>query len=74
MAQVDGVSSVTNITIKNEDTYKVSEGYSGNAFDILGATENNIVYPSLDPSIFEIKYPLKDIVGSVEGSEQGGLY
>ena len=66
---VDGVASVTNVDIVNK--YKVSEGYSGNAYDIVGATKNNIVYPSLDPSIFELKYPLKDIVGSVEGTNTG---
>ena len=69
---VDGVASVTNVEIVNK--FKTSEGYGGNAYDMVGATKNNIIYPSLDPSIFELKYPLKDIVGSVEGSEQGGLY
>ena len=54
--------------------YKTSEGYSGNAYDVEGATKNNIVYPSLDPSIFELKYPLKDIIGSVEGTNTGGNY
>jgi len=72
IAQVEGVASVTNITINNDNTYKVSEGYSGNAFDTAGATENSIVYPSLDPSIFELKYPGRDIIGSVEGTNTGG--
>ena len=67
---VEGVASVVNIDMVNK--YKVSEGYSGNAYDIVGATKNNIVYPSLDPSIFELKYPLKDIIGSVEGTNTGG--
>ena len=65
----DGVASVVNVDIVNK--YKVSEGYGGNAYDIVGATKNNIVYPSLDPSIFELKYPLKDIIGSVEGTNTG---
>jgi len=72
IAQVEGVASVTNITINNDNTYKVSEGYSGNAFDTAGAIENSIVYPSLDPSIFELKYPGRDIIGSVEGTNTGG--
>jgi len=66
---VDGVASVTDVSIENK--YKTSEGYSGNAYDMVGATKNNIIYPSLDPSIFELKYPLKDIVGSVEGTNTG---
>jgi hypothetical protein len=66
---VDGVASVVNVGIVNR--YKTSEGYSGNAYDIVGANKNNIVYPSLDPSIFELKYPLKDIRGSVEGTNTG---
>ena len=69
---VDGVASVTDMSIVNR--YKTSEGYSGNAYDITSATKNNIVYPSLDPSIFELKYPLKDIIGSVEGTNTGGNY
>ena len=70
ISTVEGVASVTNVSIVNK--YKTSEGYSGNAYDIEGATKNNIVYPSLDPSIFELKYPLKDIFGSVEGTNTGG--
>jgi len=66
---VDGVASVTDVSIENK--YKTSQGYSGNAYDMVGATKNNIIYPSLDPSIFELKYPLKDIVGSVEGTNTG---
>ena len=66
---VDGVASVVNVNIVNK--YKVSEGYSGNAYDIVSATKNNIVYPSLDPSIFELRFPLKDIKGSVEGTNVG---
>ena len=42
-----------------------SEGYSKLAYDIKGATINEILYPSLDPSIFEIKYPDTDIQGRV---------
>ena len=69
MALVDGVASVVNVGIVNR--YKTSEGYSGNAYDIVSATKNNIVYPSLDPSIFELRFPLKDIRGSVEGTNVG---
>ena len=43
------------------------DGYSGNVYDILSATKNGIVYPSLDPSIFELKFPNTDIEGKVVG-------
>ena len=49
-----------------ENKHKVSGGYSGNVYD-LDATRDGIVYPSLDPSIFELKYPNIDIEGRVVG-------
>ena len=69
---VDGVASVVNVKIVNK--FRTSEGYSGNSYDIDSATKNGIVYPSLDPSIFELKKPLTDIVGSVVGTNtnEGG--
>ena len=61
--QIKGVQTVRKVTINN----KVGEnlGYSKYGYDILGATKNNIIYPSLDPSIFEVKYPNSDILGRV---------
>lgn len=61
--QISGVQTVKNIEIVN----KVGEniGYSKYAYDIKGATQSNIIYPSLDPSIFEVKYPNIDIQGKV---------
>ena len=40
-------------------------GYSQYAYDITAATQNQVVYPSLDPSIFEVRYPELDIKGKV---------
>lgn len=60
---IEGVQTVQNVTITNlvgEDL-----GYSKYAYDIPAATQNNVVYPSLDPSIFEVKYPNQDIQGRV---------
>lgn len=37
--------------------------YSSNQYNVDDATKGKIVYPSLDPSIFEVKYPNKDIKG-----------
>ena len=61
MDRVEGVQSVTDIEITNK--YDTKEGYSGHVYDIEAATKNRIIYPSLDPCIFEIKYPNKDIKG-----------
>ena len=58
-----GVQTVTNVAIKNlNDT---TSGYSGVVYDIAGATKNGIIYPSLDPAIFEVKYPNADIRGRI---------
>ena len=75
----DGVSAVIAPTDNNEDGLPVlienkfleSGGYSGNVYDIKGATKNGVVYPSLDPSIFELKYPNIDIEGRVIGDSAG---
>jgi hypothetical protein len=60
---IEGVQTVQNITINN----LVGEnlGYSKYAYSIPAATQNNTIYPSLDPSIFEVKYPNTDIQGRV---------
>jgi hypothetical protein len=60
---IEGVQTVQDITINN----LVGEnlGYSKYAYSIPAATANNVIYPSLDPSIFEVKYPNQDIQGRV---------
>ena len=77
LSLVDGVASVVPpvednsqslpIVIKNK--YKVANGYSGNLYDMAAATKNGVIYPSLDPSIFELKYPSTDIEGRVVGDQ-----
>jgi hypothetical protein len=62
---VDGVQTVSNITIINLTGSDI--GYSNNRYDIAAATRNGVIYPSLDPCIFEVKYPNKDIKGRVTG-------
>ena len=61
--RVEGVQTVKNITISNK--VGIALGYSEFAYDIAGATINNVVYPSLDPMIFEVKYLNTDIQGRV---------
>ena len=63
--KVEGVQMVTKLEFTNK--VSVSSGYSGNIYDIPAATNNNIIYPSLDPMIWEIKYPDTDIRGKVVG-------
>jgi hypothetical protein len=61
--KVEGVQTVKNISITNKSG--IINGYSPYAYDISGATINNVVYPSLDPSIWEVKFPNTDINGKV---------
>jgi hypothetical protein len=61
--RVKGVQSVTSINIVN--LYDATQGYSGNVYDVAAATKAGVIYPSLDPSIFEIKFPNTDIIGKV---------
>jgi hypothetical protein len=61
IAKIDGVQSVSDVKIINKT---ISDGnYSSVEYDIDSATRNKIVYPSLDPSVFEVKYPDVDIRG-----------
>ena len=61
LANVDGVMSVPSVIIKN--LCGADGNYSPNRYNIEQATKGKIVYPSLDPCIFEVKYPNKDIKG-----------
>jgi hypothetical protein len=61
--RVPGVQTVQNLTITNKAG--TNNNYSQYAYDIAGATQSGIIYPSLDPSIFEVKFPNTDIKGRV---------
>ena len=61
LANIEGVSSVPSIKVIN----KCGGQYSPNSYNIDAATKDKIVYPSLDPSVFEIKFPDADIKGRV---------
>ena len=61
--KIEGVQTIKTITISN--LVGTNLGYSPYAYDINAATIGNVVYPSLDPSIFEVKYPNQDIQGRV---------
>lgn len=61
--QIAGVQTVQKVNIRN--IAGTSSGYSQYSYDIPGASLNGTIYPSLDPSIFEVKYPDVDIQGRV---------
>lgn len=63
IANVKGVQNVVGVNFIN--LYDTDFNYSGNVYDLATATKNGIIYPSLDPSIFELKFPQQDIRGRV---------
>jgi len=66
IASVEGVQSVPKCDIFNLCSGNTTTGnYSPFSYNIKEATKNKLVYPALDPSIFELKYPNKDIIGRV---------
>lgn len=63
LLSVKGVQTVPSIIVKNLNDEFL--GYSNVYYGILEATKNNVIYPSLDPCIFEIKFPNNDIKGRI---------
>jgi len=61
LLQIKGVQTVSKLEIIN----KQGGDYSQYAYDIPGATKQGTIYPSLDPSVFEVRYPNTDIQGRV---------
>jgi hypothetical protein len=61
---VDGVRSVGSVNITNKYRFNDGRDYQEYRYPIEEALVDDIIYPSLDPSIFEIRYPDTDIVGS----------
>jgi hypothetical protein len=61
--KVEGVQTVKNVSVSN--LAGESLGYSKFSYDVLGSTIDEVVYPSIDPMVFEIKNPTQDIQGRV---------
>jgi hypothetical protein len=61
LLQIKGVQSL----VKLEFTNKSGGDYSPYSYDVAGAFRSGILYPSLDPAVFEIRYPDLDIQGRV---------
>ena len=61
--RIEGVQTVKNVSFSNKT---VNDGsYSSYAYDVQGATINGVLYPSIDPMIFEVKFPNSDIKGKI---------
>ena len=63
IGSVEGVQTVTDVIIKNKYKFNDGRDYFEYRYPIDEAIEDDIIYPSLDPCIFEIRYPETDIVG-----------
>jgi hypothetical protein len=63
LANVEGVMSVPSVKVYNICKSDNGENYSENRYNIDEATVGKMVYPSIDPCVFEVKYPNKDIKG-----------
>ena len=63
--KVEGVQTVKSLRIFN--LFDIASGYSGNIYDIKGATRDGVVYPSQDPCLFEVKNLDTDIKGRIVG-------
>ena len=62
IANTEGVQSVVEIKFRNLTN---NDGnYSPHEYNLEQATMNNIIYPSLDPAVFEVKFPDNDIKGA----------
>jgi len=59
IARIEGVQSVAQLRINNLTSR--NGNYSDVEYNIDAATVNKIVYPSLDPCVFELKFPDVDI-------------
>ena len=60
---VKGVQNVENVRLVNKSGTAL--GYSQYSYDFETATINNVLYPSMDISIFELKYPNIDLTGRI---------
>jgi hypothetical protein len=82
ISNVDGVGAIVPPAADNPQKHPIlitnkwqtADGYSGNVYDINYSTKDGIVYPSLDPSIFELKFPDADIEGRAVGDSVGMIF
>jgi hypothetical protein len=69
---VEGVGSVVKPVEDRDDLIIIENkwggSYSQNIYDIKSATFNGVIYPAVDPAIFEVRFPNSDIQGRVMGA------
>ena len=63
IGSVRGVKTLEKLELTNKSGRVL--GYSPYKYSFEAATKKGVLYPSLDPSIFELKYPDSDIRGRV---------
>ena len=68
---VEGVGSIVK-PVEDRDELVIIDNkwggsYSQNIYDMKSATINGVIYPSVDPAIFEVRFPNVDIQGRVMG-------
>ncbi len=61
--KVEGVQTVKNVVVRNLSGESL--GYSKYSYDVQGSNLDNVIYPSIDPMVFEVKNPTQDIRGRV---------
>ena len=64
IARIDGVQSVPRVELVNKYQQVHGSDYPTYSYDLKANTKDGIVYPSVDPCIFELRYPQTDIVGT----------
>jgi len=57
--KIEGVMTVQEIEFIN--LIDTNAGYSGNVYDLKTATRGGVIYPPLDPSVWEVKYMKRDL-------------
>ena len=65
LLQVRGVQSVVKLEVVNKQGTLGNNTYSQYGYDIAGATKKENIFPSLDPAVFEVRFPDVDIQGRV---------
>ena len=63
LGSVKGVQNVEQVKLINKSG--TTSGYSQYSYDFDSAIINEVLYPSMDTSIFELKYPNTDITGRI---------
>lgn len=64
IANVEGVQSLSSLNLTNLTS--LDGDYSPYSYNIALATKNQIVYPSIDPCVFEVRFPTQDITGTCQ--------